>query len=109
MATLGNGLDTLDFGTMDWVTPFNGNLTSVLSASAVIALFSDNALAEHNHDYELSSTTIDSAWLQEHLGAVNTDIRFTNDTEGIVVVDTTTTDTTRIYVDNGVLSTEVVI
>lgn len=108
MAVLGNGLITLDFGSVTWVTDMNTNFGLMSQASN---LFSGKALITHAHDaaYELSATTIDQVWLEPYLQVVDTDITFTNNTEGIVVVDITAADNKRIFIDNGIISTEVVI
>ncbi len=111
MAILGNGIETIEFSDTDWVTKVNSNFNLIYSISEMSTIFNSKALATHNHDdlYELSTTTIDQAWLQTPLQALETDIKFTNDTEGVTVIDTSTSDNTRIYIDDGVISTEVVV
>ncbi len=106
MAILANGIITLDFGSTTWMADLNANFAIFSSSFA----FSNKSLITHDHNdyYEVDSVTIDQAWLQEYLEELDTDLKFTNNTEGIVMVDTTVLDDKRIYIDNGIISTEVV-
>jgi len=111
MATLANGIETLDFGSLTWVADMNANMLLVYSIAELASIFDAKALDTHDHDldYEVDSVTIDQTWLQDYLEVLDTDLKFTNDTEGIVLVDTAAADNKRIYIDDGVISTEVVV
>ena len=111
MAVLANGIETLEFGVTDWVTKMNANLALLDNSTDVDSALSGKALATHLHTgiYEVVATTIDQSVIETYLTRVETDLQFTNDTDGISVIDTVAATAARIYIDNGVVLSEVVI
>lgn len=74
MATLANGLETVDLGGTAWRVIYN--------------------------------TNFENLYTKAEIDDRDSDITFTNDTDGVILQDRTTATSYRLYVDSGVLSIE---
>lgn len=109
MATLANGIITLEFGATDWITSLNSNIQKMYTVSEVTPLFSGKALSTHTHpEYMLATDTVILSDIAPILQAYEYDLRFTDSAKGFTMIDTTTSTRQRIYIDNGVISVEAV-
>ena len=111
MAVLSNGLNTLDLGAFSWSALFNSDVASLYTYVELEGLLTNKALLTHNHD----STYMDIAYtivigdVQAISASRTLDITVNDGTKGITVFDTVTVVDSRIYLDNGVLTVEVVV
>lgn len=110
MAILANGVETLEFG-VAWRAKMNANFNLFDSVTSITSVLAGYALATHDHDtvYEPDTTTITQTEIQSVLSDLQVDMKFTNNTESVTVIDTVTLSETRIFINNGVISTEVVV